>query len=680
MKFWFRRVSFPVLVVVIALALVPATRLWSVRAAEAIAPSQTRMARDLQYLSSDELEGRGVGTQGINLAADYIRNQFAQAGLDVHGVKGDAFQKFSATMGAQLGQPNTLYYRDANGNNFQWNLDTDFRPMSFGGSGNFSGPLVFCGYGIDAPDKKYNDFAGMDLKGKVVIMLRRTPQQDKAGSPFAGPHGGLTSHSELKIKVSNAFGKGAAAILFVNDPHSGRSDLANLRHRLEKAQKDLPAAQKSRDTLLPTEAAKIAETDRQIAALQSQVQNLTEEVSRGIADPLMKFGYAGEESLRSIPILHISRAACDYALKGALGTDLNELEKAIDSDLKPRSAELKGWSAEGTVTIHREQVEVKNIIAVLPGQGPLAEETVVIGAHYDHIGRGQFGSLDPQGLNQIHNGADDNGSGTVALLEVARRLAARKEKLPRRVVFIAFTAEESGLIGSARYCREPVFPLDKTVAMLNMDMVGRLQEDRLVVFGIGTSSIWEPLVKKLGEAGKFKLSLKPEGFGPSDHSSFYAKQIPVLHFFTGTHPDYHRPGDDFEKINFPGMNRIVDMVEQTAIELAKAPQRPPYLQVAGMASLFRDKSRPYFGSIPDYAREEPGSLRLSGVAPQSPAAKAGLQAGDRIVQFGALKVENIDDYDQALRKCEPGELVDVVILRGTQRMTLKVILGKPRGG
>lgn len=673
------RFSRPVWVGLFAITILAAARIWPVTAAEAIAPSQTRMARDLQYLSADELEGRGVGTQGINQAADYIRNQFSLAGLNVQSVNGGAFQKFSATMGAQLGQPNTFYYRDANGNNFQWNFDTDFRPMSFGGSGNFSGPLVFCGYGIDAPDKKYNDFAGIDVKGKVVIILRRTPRQDQANSPFSGPHGSLTTHSELRTKVSNAFGKGAAAILFVNDPHTGRSDLSNLRARLEKAQKDLPATRAAREALAPNDTKKAAELDRQIDALQTQVQNLTEEVNRGIADPLMKFGYAGEESLRSIPILHITRAACNYALKGALGTDLDQLEKQIDSDLKPRSADLNGWSAEGTVTIHREQVEVKNVIGVLPGQGPLADESVIIGAHYDHIGRGAFGSLAPTAVNEIHNGADDNASGTTALLEIARRLTARKEKLSRRVIFIAFTAEESGLIGSARYCREPVFPLDKTIAMLNMDMVGRQVDDRLIVFGTGTSPVWEPMMKRLGEAGKFKLSFKPEGFGPSDHSSFYAKQIPVLHFFTGTHPDYHRPGDDFEKINLRGMNRIVDLVEQAVIDVANAPKRPAYVQVAGMASLFRDKSRPYFGSIPDYSREEPGSLRLSGVAPQSPAAKAGLQAGDRIVQFGANKVENIDDYDLALRKCEPGEVVDVIIIRGTQRMTLKVILGKPRG-
>lgn len=648
-------------------------------AADAVTTSQSRLSRDIQLLASDQMEGRGIGTQGLDQAAEYIRSQFAQAGLELNAVNGSPFQKFKATTGATLGGPNSLVYKDSNGNAFQWTQGTDFQPLSFGGSGEFSGGLVFCGYGIDAPEHKYSDYAGIDVKGKVVIIMRRAPQQDQPGTPFTTKLGGMTSHSELRTKVSNAAGRGAAAILFVNDPASGRKDMESARKQLKKLQDEITELRKQREKIAADDAKKLSEVDQKITGMEAKLPGLMEDVNRGITDALMKFGYAGDEPMRSIPILHISRATCNYALQGSLKTDLDAIEKSIDTNFKPRSAELKGWSAEGIVTINRTQTEVKNVIGVLPGKGPHADETIVIGAHYDHIGRGAYGSLAP-GSNEIHNGADDNASGTVALLEIARKLAARKEKLPRRIVFIAFTAEETGLVGSSRYVRDPVFPLDKTVAMLNMDMVGRLTDDKLIVFGTGTSPVWDSLIKKLAEPLKFRLVFKPEGYGPSDHSSFYAKQIPVLHFFTGSHADYHRPTDDVEKINVPGIDRVVDLITQTAVAIADAPQRPSYVEVKGQASIFRDTSRPYFGSIPEYGDETPGSLLLKGVTAGSPADKGGLRGGDRIIQFGKLKVENINDYDLALRKCEPGETVDVVILRGKEKMTLQVTLGKPKGG
>lgn len=653
---------------------------WLTAADPVPAPSaaQARLARDIRYLASDALEGRGIGTPGLDQAAEYIRQQFAEAGLNMQGVKGTPWQAFAATTGAKLTLPNQLFFRNPQGAAVEWQGAADFRIMSFGGSGQFAANIVFCGYGIDAPDKKYSDFAQVKLEGKVALILRRTPRQDQPGSPFVGPHGEMTTHSELRTKVSNAFSRGAVAILLVNDAYTGRKEIESAKKRLAKLQTEFVDAEKGRTALAPQETAKQAEAAKKIAALQTSINKLTEEINAGPTDSLMKFGYAGDEPVRTIPIYHITRAVADSALRPALNTTLAELEQKIDADLQPRSAPLPDWSAEGVVTIERTQAEVKNIIAVLPGKGPLAEETIVLGAHYDHIGRGAFGSLAPPGGNEIHNGADDNASGAVTLVEVARRLAARKEPLPRRVVFIAFTAEESGLIGSARYVREPVFPLEKTVAMLNMDMVGRLQDDRLTVFGTGTSKVWEPLIKRLGTRYHFQLSLKPEGFGPSDHSSFYAKQIPVLHFFTGTHADYHRPTDDVEKINVPGMSRVADLVEGAIVEIAQQPARPDYIVVKGMASILRDTSRPYFGSIPDFANDLPGCA-ISGVAPEGPADKGGLKGGDRIVQLGAHKIENLNDFDLALRKYAPGDTVDVVVIRGKDRVPLKVTLGKPRG-
>jgi hypothetical protein len=211
-----------------------------------------------------------------------------------------------------------------------------------------------------------------------------------------------------------------------------------------------------------------------------------------------------------------------------------------------------------------------------------------------------------------------------------------------------------------------------------MDMVGRLRDDKLTVFGVGTSPIWDEMLKRLGKEGHFELSLKPEGMGPSDHQSFFMKQIPVLHFFTGNHGDYHRPSDDWEKINIPGTERVVELVEKITAELARLPERPQYIAVKGTAQINeRAGSRPYFGSVPDFGADKPG-YALSGVVPGGPAEMGGLKAGDRIVQLGTHKIENLEDFDLALRKFSPGETVEVVVMRGDERVTHKVVLDKPR--
>ncbi len=246
-------------------------------------------------------------------------------------------------------------------------------------------------------------------------------------------------------------------------------------------------------------------------------------------------------------------------------------------------------------------------------------------------------------------------------------------------MFIAFTAEESGLLGSEKYCKEPIYPLDKTIAMINMDMVGRLQEDKLIIYGTGTSPHWRAEIERLNGPYRFALSLKPEGFGPSDQSSFYAKKIPVLHFFTGTHPQYHRPGDDWQLINFDGMARVADLVEQVVLETVQTDAKPEYVEVKQHATLNAERggSRPYLGTIPEFGNDTPG-YALSGVTAGSPADKGGLKSGDVIVEFAKQKIGGLDDFDLALRKFKAGDDVEIVVLRKTDRVTLKVTLGQPR--
>lgn len=640
-------------------------------AAELQGTAEERLKKDLKYLADDKLEGRGVGTDGLNLAADYIKEQFKQAGLDVTAVDSDAFQKFTMVTGTNLLENNSLKFVGPEEKTIELKLEEDFNVCSFGGSGKISGEIVFGGYAINAKEASYKDFGDVDVKGKIVIVMRRTPQQSNHKSEFAAGHG-ISRHASIRSKVSVCSSADAAAILFVNDPHSVEQEAEKA---IDAASNAVVKVARELAKLEPTDDA-VADTRKRLNAALERVNKAHGDAHTGGFDTLMKFGYAGNGRDGAIPIVHITQAKCNELLKATLNKTLADLEAEIDTDLTPRTQVLKGWKVVGETSLERVRTEVKNVIGVLEGEGPLADETIVVGAHYDHVGMGGDGSLAP-GVIEVHNGADDNGSGTVALIEIARQLAARKDPLPRRVVFIAFTAEEKGLIGSAKYVEKPLFPLDKTIAMFNMDMVGRLREDKLTVFGVGTSPTFKHDVTRLGEAAEFKLSLKPEGFGPSDQSSFYAKKIPVLHFFTNTHNDYHRPGDDWEKINFKGIQRIANLFRDVVVHTAETQKPPEYLEVAAKADIRRQGSRPYFGSIPDFSGEGEG-YAISGVSPKSPAAKGGLKGGDRIVQFGESKVADLNDFDLALRNFSAGDEVEVTVLRDGQRVKLKVTLAKPR--
>ena len=429
--------------------------------AKAVPGTQDRLKSDVQYLSSDKLEGRGVGTKGLDLAADFVRQQFKKAGLDVTRVDGGAFQKFTLVTDVKLAKPNAVKLLGPKGQSIDLKIGSDFEVCAFGGSGKISGELVFLGYAIDAAEAHYSDLKGVDLKDKIAIIMRRTPLQGDDDGPFAAPHGGISRHAALRSKVSNAFGAGARAILFVNDPHSNRS---NAKQALKRARDAVVTAAVALDGAKPEDEKKQAETRRRLKVSVAQLKKVQARQKIGLPDPLMKFGYARSGNTGNLPIAHITQKVLDQVLKASLKTTLAGLEAAIDKDFKAKSQVLPGWTIQMQTSINTVRTEVKNVIGVLEGKGPLKDETIVIGAHYDHVGLGGRGSLAP-GSKEVHNGADDNGSGTVSLIELARRLAGRKKKLPRRIVFIAFTAEELGLIGSARYVKNPVFPIDKTVAM-----------------------------------------------------------------------------------------------------------------------------------------------------------------------------------------------------------------------
>jgi len=319
---------------------------------------------------------------------------------------------------------------------------------------------------------------------------------------------------------------------------------------------------------------------------------------------------------------------------------------------------------------------VKNVVGILPGRGPLAGQVLVVGAHYDHLGRGGAGSLDPDSAGVIHNGADDNASGTAALLETARLLRGRVGTDRRTVVFVAFTAEEIGTIGSLYYVQHPMEPLDSTVAMVNFDMVGRLRDGRLLALGAETAPEFVPLLDSLNLTYRFDLKASGDGWGPSDHQSFYAASIPVLHFFTDTHEQYHRVSDDAETINADGIAKVAAFAADLVTALATRGGRPTYVSVPRPPPVSYG-SGASMGTIPDMSGS-PGGVRLTGVREGGPAAAAGIQGGDIIIRIGDYEVKDLYAMTNALGKYQPGDVVTVRVRRGAETKDFTVTLGGRR--
>jgi hypothetical protein len=651
----------------------------AIAAADDSATIEKKLADTARYLASDELEGRGLGTKGINLAADFIAAQFAQAGLKTDLLQGAAFQKFTVASAAKLGPNNRLTLVGPPKKPGEQPLSIvlkpgqDFNPMSLSGSASFDLPLAFVGYGITGKAEKYDDYAGVDVKGKAVVVLRHEPQQADPKSVFHGDK--HSEHAPFSRKVSNAYQHGAAAVIFCSDRFDLEKDSAAARKAWYQALDRLAAEHAKFKEIKDPKPDQLEAQRKKIEALMRQVQALNDRLQPEY-DPLMPLeAQSGESAPRSFPVVYCRRAVVDQIVKAALGTDLAALEREIDKGPTPHSKPLEGWRAAGQVDLQRDETEAKNVIGVLEAEGPLAAETIVIGAHYDHLGLGGHGSLDPKS-GAIHHGADDNASGVAALVSIARSLAAHRPKLKRRVVFVAFTGEERGLLGSGHYVRNPPFPLEKTVAMLNLDMVGRLRDDKLIVMGTGTAKNFPPLLDQINAAHGFKLVSNPTGYGPSDQMVFYGREIPVLHFFTGTHADYHRPSDTSEKLNIPGMRRIATFAADVALALADAPAPPEYVAVAP-APLRMGGDRPYLGTMPDFTRQTEG-YAIAGVAKGGPAEHAGLRGGDVLIQFGENKIGGLEDIDSALRKHKAGDRVRTVVRRGKEDLTLEITLDPPR--
>jgi len=632
-----------------------------------IAPSVERLRAHIEYLASDKLEGRRTGSSGANLAAEYVAREFSRYGLrrsigyDTPGMsilEADSpnryLQKFPYVAGVELGRANELMVKIVGlpastvpqaSLSFPMTVSKDWLPLGLSGQGRIENtPAVLVGYGLTVSELKYDDYADAKATGKVAIAFSGTPDGDN-------PHGQFARYEEVRWKAIAARNAGAKALIVIASENNFKDDrLSRLRYDNSAGDAGLPVIAISRQAgaqLLSADSSLLADVEQRLRAKQPA---------------------SNENQAIALPV---------HTVLITLSTDLV-----------------------------RREVEAANVVGILDGSDPtLKNEVIVIGAHYDHLGRGGEGSLAAR-EGEIHHGADDNASGVAGMLELARLFRSQESRPRRTIVFLAFSGEEEGLLGSNYYVNHPIMPLANTVAMINMDMIGRMKENKLIVGGVGTASGWRTMIEaqnlvqsmtvtaKAGTASQskgfpmvvaangraivtsdaakqFQLTLNEDGFGPSDHSSFYAKQIPVLFFWTGTHEDYHKPSDTADKINYEDEARILSLVWRVVHDIDSNDKRPGYT-VAKSESTGRSTGfRVYLGTIPNYADSSDGLL-LDGVRDDSPASKAGIKAGDKIVKLAGREVHNVYDYTYALGEMKAGQEYEVELLRGGERLKLKI--------
>ena len=581
----------------------------AVAAADSADPK--RYLDDIKALTAPAMEGRGDGSPGLTLAANLIEQRYRALGLQPAG-NNSYLQPFSVITGAKLKDDNRLDIVNGAAKK-DLKINKDFVPFSFSSSGEMSGPVVFAGYGATAKEFNYDDYAHLDVKDKVVVVLRYEP----AGFAAKSGNHGLTEHSQLITKAINARNHGAKAVIVING-----------------------------------------------------------KLGDGEDDALTQFGSVSGPENAGILFLQVKNAAAQQWFAVA-GKSLADVQNQINASSNPGSfAFPEKLQVSLKVYIESTRATVNNVLAYLPGK---TDEYIIIGAHYDHLGRGYYDSLAPSLIGQIHPGADDNASGTAGVLELARLLAPMKGKLQRGILFASFAGEELGLLGSAEWVKEPTLPLGKAVAMLNMDMIGRIKDDKVYIGGVGTGADFKSLLEQEQSKSPFKFEYSAGGYSASDHTSFVAKQIPVLFFFSGLHSDYHKPSDTWDKINAPAAAHLLDFIDDVAVKIDSEPQRTAFVTVVEDQSADHTSGGggggygPYFGSIPDFGQEENG-VKFSDVRPGSPAAKAGFKAGDILVQFGSMPIKNLYDFTDALRRSKVGDVVDVKVMRDGKPVTASVKL------
>jgi hypothetical protein len=571
---------------------------------------------DIKFLASPELRGRGTGSPELERAAAWLEHHYRELGIKPAGES--YLQPFPVTIDAALGNANRFQFTE-NSSATTLEFPAEFVPFNFSETGPLKGAVVFAGYGITAPEYSYDDYAGLDVKGKIVLVLRHEPQENDPKSVFEGKT--LTQHAQFAAKATNAKLHGATGVILV-------TDRAN---------------------------------------------------HPGEADQLEKFGVTVGPTNARIPFVQVTEARVDKWFSDA-GKSLDKIEADIDKNLKPQSfAFPDSIRVEANLDVERAVKTVHNVAAMLPGQ---TDEYVIIGAHYDHLGLGGQHSLAPSLTGTVHPGADDNASGTAGVMELARFFVTQPRG-KRGILFLNFAGEEQGLLGSAYYADHPLLPLAKAVTMINLDMIGRMRDNRLYIGGAASGSNLKAMLEKLIPGSGLKVDYSGGTTeGSSDHTSFTSHQVPALFFFSGLHADYHKPSDTWDKIDAPAAARLLALVAEVATSLRDAPQRPAFVKLAaptpgpGVTNASPTSGYgAYFGSIPDFAEGTVG-VKFSDVRENSPAAKAGLKGGDILTEFDGKAIQNLYDFTYALRARKPGDEVKVKVTRDGNPLEVTVVLSR----
>jgi len=599
---------------------------------------------DVTWLADDERAGRDTPSPELLESARYIARAFEAAGLEPLGDDGDWFQHFEVPGTQKLVHGNALQFtrlvtEGGDGPATRIHdpeLREDWIPLQTALSGHVGGGLVFAGYGISDAHGGYDDYAGLDVGGKVVLVLRGGPNTNDAGTRYAE---GSEQHSLIDFvsKVNTAFRKGAAALLVVNDPLSRRP--GTRRDRL-----------------------------RRYAELR------------------------GEAPTASLPAAHLT-GELGQEIFGWHGLDLKQTQRGIDESGQPDSFELAGQTARITIAAERPDLPTVNVLGYLPGSDPhLGGEHLLIGAHMDHLGDATNVSsrAGSKTTGQIHNGADDNASGTAGVINLARWIASLPERPRRGIVFATWSGEEWGLLGSRHYVKEPALPIENLVTALNMDMIGRSKDGYVIAEGTGSAFGFRELIVEAHDELHLGLDLHL-GDVPSnnsDHASFFEADVPVLNFFTGLHDEYHMPDDDAHLINADGGARIASLAGMALVLIANADERPVFTtpREAGEeddphAATDDDEERSapsayrvVFGTSPDMAYQGDDGVRLSSVRDDTPAMRAGLIAGDVIIAFDDKPVRNLQDFAVLLFAHRPGDVIKVTVRRDGEELDFEATL------
>lgn len=530
--------------------------------------SLKRIQSHVNYLASDRLEGRGTGSPGEKLSAEYIAKQFKKSKVSPKGENGGYFQEFDITTLRMAKDSTALSF-----NGLPLKLFSDFYPLSFSSNRKtVESKIEVVGYGISAPELNYDDYSGKDIKGKVVVINISTPDSQQAHSKYI-------NYLSLESRVKTAVKFGASGVIFINTGNS----------------KDNPSGEMSKN-IKPS----------------------------------------------AIPVFFLINSQYILYYPGGLPVKMK--------------ADIFSISA----TAH-------NVVAFKNNK---AKHTVIIGAHHDHLGFGEIkGSREPES-NAIHNGADDNASGTSALIELSKLLKKKKYK-KFNYLFIAFSGEEMGLLGSKYFVENPTIDLDNATFMINMDMVGRLKET-LLIYGTGTSPSWKDIINTISQDSSAirKIKTSESGIGSSDHTSFYLDSIPSLHFFTGQHDEYHKPSDDIALLNLNGEVKVIGKILQL-ITITPSLNKLVFTKTKDEDS--RRSFKVTLGIMPDYVYDSEG-VKIDGVKDGKPAALAGLLKGDIIISLAGEKIPNIEAYMKILGKLDKGQKVEVIYIRNGSTLTSEIQL------